>query len=225
MTVVRCENLTRVYRQGDIVVEALRGVTTSVEAGEIVAVLGRSGSGKSTLLNVLGCLDRPTSGRLWIGDDEVSAMTDGARVRVRRDRIGFVFQSFNLVASLTAAENVALPLRYAGVGRERRDRARAMLDRVGLTHRADFMPDQLSGGEQQRVALARALVGEPLLVLADEPTGELDSATAVEITALIGESQQTRGTAFLIVTHDERLAATAGRVLRMDDGRLRADGT
>lgn len=225
MAVVRCENLTRVYRQGALDVEALRGVSMSVEAGEVVCVLGRSGSGKSTLLNLLGCLDRPTSGRLWIGGDEVSAMRDGARVRVRRERVGFVFQSFNLVESLTAAENVALPLRYAGVGRERIARARGVLERVGLPHRADFLPSQLSGGEQQRVALARALVGEPLLVLADEPTGELDSATAADIAALIDELRRTHNTAFVIVTHDEKLAAAASRVLRMEDGRLRDDAT
>ena len=223
MVVARCENLTRLYRHGDVTVEALRGVTLSVQAGQTVCVLGRSGSGKSTLLGLMGCLDRPTSGRLFIGDQEASALSDSARVRLRRERLGFVFQSMNMVESLTALENVALPLRYAGVGPQRYKRARLLLERVGLAQRADFLPHQLSGGEQQRVAVARALVGEPLLVLADEPTGELDSASAADIAALIDEMRRVHGTAFLVATHDERLAAVAGRVLHMDDGRLRED--
>lgn len=217
---LRCEGLHRVYRQGTLEVVAVRDLSLRVARAEIVAVMGRSGSGKTTLLNLLGCLDRPDAGRLWIGGEEATALGEAARVKLRRARVGFVFQSMNLVESLTAVENVALPLRYAGVGRERLTRAAALLERVGLSARADFPPSRLSGGEQQRVALARALVASPDLVLADEPTGELDSATATQMADLMNEVCRERATAFVIVTHDEGLARRAHRLLRMEDGRL-----
>lgn len=218
---VRCEHVSRLYRQGTVEVSALRDVSMALEPGEVACVLGRSGSGKSTLLHVLGCLDRPTRGQVFLGGVDVATLSEPERVKVRRTKLGFVFQSLNLLPSMTAEENVALPLRYAGVAASaRRVRARALLERVGLGQRFDFLPQQLSGGEQQRVALARALVAEPLLVLADEPTGELDTATAADVAALIGDVNRQFGTTFLIVTHDEQLARTAGRVLHMQDGCL-----
>lgn len=215
------KGLCRRFRQGDQVVEAVRGVDLTLASGEIACVLGRSGSGKSTLLHLLGCLDRPDEGEIWLLGERVSHLSDGERVMVRRRVLGFVFQSFNLLSHLTAEENVALPLRYAGESVTRRlKRAREALERVGLRRRLDFRPDQMSGGEQQRVALARALVSSPPLVLADEPTGELDSTTASEIAGWFREMHRERGTTFVIATHDDDLAAVATRRLRMQDGAL-----
>jgi putative ABC transport system ATP-binding protein len=204
-----------------VTVEALRGVNLEIPRGAFACVVGRSGSGKSTLLNLLGCLDRPDQGRIYLDGVEVTRLGEQERVKLRRTRLGIVFQSLNLLPSLSALENVALPLKYGRVPRpERIGRARGLLERVGLADRLDFLPDQMSGGEQQRVALARALVARPLLVLADEPTGELDSATAAEVEALFRDLNRENETTFVVVTHDEALSSRADSVFRMVDGRI-----
>jgi len=219
MAIVEAENLTKVYRLGLTEVPALRGVDLSVEAGEFVAVMGRSGSGKSTLLNLLGCLDRPTEGRVWLDGLEVTALSRRRLPRIRQQMVGFVFQQFNLLPGLTALENVMLPLRYSRVGRaEGRRRARALLERVGLAERGHHRPAELSGGEQQRVAVARALVNEPAIVLADEPTGELDTHTAGEIMALLHDLNQSQGQTFICVTHDPGVAERTQRTIYLSDG-------
>jgi putative ABC transport system ATP-binding protein len=204
-------------------VHALRGVTLSIAVGESVAVMGSSGSGKSTLMNILGCLDRPTSGSYRLNGIPVASMTRSQLAEVRGRFLGFVFQSFNLLARTSALDNVELPLVYAGVsGRERRRRAEAALARVGLAGRMEHMPNQLSGGQQQRVAIARALVGEPKVILADEPTGNLDSQTSGEIMALFQELVGT-GITVVLVTHETDIAGYAARVIEMRDGRVVAD--
>ncbi|MBW3576843.1 MAG: ABC transporter ATP-binding protein [Actinobacteria bacterium] len=213
----------RSYRLGGgrdaAVVQALRGVSLAVRAGEYVAVLGPSGSGKSTLLNLLGLLDRPTTGTVRFAGSDVPSLPDSQLARLRNRRIGFVFQSFQLLPRLTAVANVALPLAYRGIPRrEQHDRAAAVLAAVGLGDRLDHRPTQLSGGQQQRVAIARALVGEPDLVLADEPTGNLDTATGEEILALLDRLQTERGTSLVVVTHDARIAARAARRIEVVDG-------
>ncbi len=219
------EGVRRTYRQGKLLVSALCDVSFHVEKGEFIAVVGRSGSGKSTLLNVLGALDRPDSGRVWIEGVDVVAMTERERVRLRRTRLGFVFQDRNVLPALSVLENVALPLRYAGISRLiRRRQALEILGEVGLHGRAEALPEELSGGEQQRVALARALVTKPAIVLADEPTGELDSETADALVALALRVNREMGTTFLVVTHDHSLARCAGRVFRMVDGCLTEAG-
>ena len=219
MTIVEAENLTKVYRLGLTEVPALRGVDLSVEAGEFVAVMGRSGSGKSTLLNLLGCLDRPTEGTVYLDGLEVTALPRRRLPRIRQQMVGFVFQQFNLLPGLTALENVTLPLRYSRVGRaEGRRRARALLERVGLAERGHHRPAELSGGEQQRVAVARALVNEPAIVLADEPTGELDTHTAAEIMALLHDLNQSQGQTFICVTHDPGVAERTERTIYLSDG-------
>jgi putative ABC transport system ATP-binding protein len=208
----------RNYQLDGIAVEALRGVSLRIEESEYVAVVGPSGSGKSTLMHLLGCLDRPTSGELRIGGRDVSAMSDGELAALRNRTIGFVFQSFHLLARTTARDNVALPLVYRGVGRrERRERATAMLERVGLGHRVGHRPNQMSGGEQQRVAIARALVTGPSVLLADEPTGNLDTATGNAVLELL-ESLNAEGVAVVVVTHDREVAARARRQIVMKDG-------
>ncbi len=200
---------------------ALRSVSLELERGDIACVLGRSGSGKSTLLHVLGCLERPDSGQVWLNGRDLTALSAAERAHVRRRDIGFVFQSMNLLPHLAVWENVALPLRYAGVPTsERRRRALSLLDALGLTERSQFMPTQLSGGEQQRAALARALVAGPTLLLADEPTGELDTQTAAEVTNLLVRTSREQNTTVLLVTHDERLADLANRRFAMRDGEL-----
>jgi putative ABC transport system ATP-binding protein len=217
---VEVRNVTKRY-EGKRTVHALRGVSFRVEKGEMVATMGPSGSGKSTLLNIIGGLDHPSEGTVLIDGTDVAALADDALTRVRREKIGFVFQFFNLLPTLTARENVALPLHLAG--RRRRDaalRASKMLELVGLREREEHLPDELSGGEQQRVALARALVLEPPLVLADEPTGNLDSTNGAEVLALLQQLQQQFGTTVLMVTHDARAAAVCHRVLTMQDGLL-----
>jgi putative ABC transport system ATP-binding protein len=217
------EGVTRIYRMGDLEVPALRGVTLRVDGGEFVAIMGPSGSGKSTLMNVLGCLDRPTSGRFRVGGEDVSAKGRAELAEVRSRTLGFVFQSFNLLPRTSAEENVELPLVYAGVpGRERRERARRALARVGLADRAGHHPSQLSGGQQQRVAIARALVNEPRVVLADEPTGNLDSRTSDEVMALFQELQG-EGITVVLVTHEPDVAAWASRVLVVRDGLVESD--
>jgi len=217
---VEVRNVTKRY-EGKRTVHALRGVSFRVEKGEMVATMGPSGSGKSTLLNIIGGLDRPSEGTVVIDGTELAALGDDALTRVRREKIGFVFQFFNLLPTLTARENVALPLHLAG--RRRRDaalRASKMLELVGLREREEHLPDELSGGEQQRVALARALVLEPPLVLADEPTGNLDSTSGADVLALLQRLQHQFDTTVLMVTHDAKAAAVCHRVLNMQDGQL-----
>jgi putative ABC transport system ATP-binding protein len=221
--VIRLESIWRTYVVGDSEVHALRDATLSIGRGEHVALIGPSGSGKSTLLHILGCLDRPSRGRYLFDGREVGALSDEERSRLRQNRIGFVFQFFHLLARLTAQGNVELPMLFAGVARdERRRRAASALDAVGLAHRAHHRPDQLSGGERQRVALARAVVMDPSLLLADEPTGNLDRHSAAEVMELL-ESMNARGLTLIVVTHDPAIAERARRVVRMDDGELVED--
>ncbi len=219
--VVRAVGLTRRYEMGDTFVDALRGVDLTLARGEFVALVGPSGSGKSTVLNLIGGLDRPTSGEVWIDGTELSKSDERTLTRHRRQHVGFVFQSFNLLPRLTAEENAALPLMFSGVPeKERLSRARTLLTRVGLGARLTHRPTQLSSGEQQRVAIARALVGQPALVLADEPTGNLDTATGVEIMDLLKELNQEHGLTLLVVTHDPEIAAFADRMVRLRDGQV-----
>ena len=219
--VVRAVELTRRYKMGDTFVDALQGANLTLTRGEFVALVGPSGSGKSTVLNLIGGLDRPTSGEVWIDGTELGSSDERTLTRHRRQHVGFVFQSFNLLSRLTAEENVALPLMFSGVPeKERRARARALLQRVGLGARLTHRPTQLSGGEQQRVAIARALVGQPALLLADEPTGNLDTATGAEIMGLLKELNQEQGLTLLVVTHDTEVAAFADRVVRLRDGQV-----
>ena len=220
-SVVRAVGLTRRYKMGDSFVDALRGVDLAIADREFVALVGPSGSGKSTVLNLIGGLDRPTSGEVWINGTELSGSDECALTQHRRQHVGFVFQSFNLLPRLTAEENVSIPLMFSGVPeKERLARARGLLERVGLGARLGHRPTQLSGGEQQRVAIARALVGQPALLLADEPTGNLDTAIGAEIMSLLKELNQERGLTLLVVTHDPEVAAFAGRVVRLRDGRV-----
>ena len=222
-SLLQLEGVTKTYRMGDLEVPALRGVDLRVERGDLVAIMGPSGSGKSTLMNLLGCLDRPTSGRFLVDGQDVSQKDRAALAEVRNRTLGFVFQSFNLLPRTSAEENVELPLVYAGVpSRERRERARRALARVGLADRRRHHPSQLSGGQQQRVAIARALVNEPLVVRADEPTGNLDSRTSDEVMALFQELQG-EGITIVLVTHEPDVAAWASRVLVVRDGRIERD--
>jgi putative ABC transport system ATP-binding protein len=215
------QDVTRMYQLDGVSVEALRGVTVEVAYGDYVSIVGRSGSGKSTLMHLLGGLDRPTSGRLLIGGRDVAGLSPPEMAELRNRTIGFVFQSFHLLTRTSAVGNVALPLVYGGVrAGERRKRAVQMLDRVGLGHRLDHRPGQLSGGEQQRVAIARALVTEPAVLLADEPTGNLDTASGQAVLSLLEELNAERGVALVIVTHDAEVAARAGRQITMQDGRV-----
>ncbi|HYQ81525.1 MAG TPA: ABC transporter ATP-binding protein [Anaeromyxobacteraceae bacterium] len=221
---IALEGITRVYTVGSEEVRALDGVTFQVARGEYLAVVGQSGSGKSTLMNILGCLDTPTSGRYAIRGEDVRGLADDALADLRNREIGFVFQTFQLLPRSTALANVELPLVYRGVPRrERRERARGALEAVGLGNRTHHRPNELSGGQRQRVAVARALVGEPSLLLADEPTGNLDSATGEEIIRLFEELHQ-RGHTILLVTHEPRLAGRCPRAVRLSDGRVVADG-
>ncbi len=220
--VIRTEGLAKTYRMGSTQVHALRGVNLRVEAGEFVALMGASGSGKSTLMHLLGCLDTPTAGRYWLQNQDVSTLTNDQRASIRNERIGFVFQNFNLLPRLTALENVLLPLSYRRSppqDGDKKKRARQVLDRVGLAKRAGHLPTELSGGEQQRVAIARALVNDPALILADEPTGNLDSATGNELMRLLVELCA-EGRTILMVTHDEKISAYAHRTLLMLDGQI-----
>jgi len=221
--VVRTRELTRVYQAGDVAVHALRGVDVTIERGEYVAIMGPSGCGKSTLMNTLGCLDSPTGGSYELLGRDVSRLTSDELATVRNRTLGFVFQDFNLLPRTTAIENVELPLLYGAVPPdEQRGRARAALAQVGLAGREASTPAQLSGGQQQRVAIARALVTEPVLLLADEPTGNLDSQTSLEILELLGGLHR-RGLTIVMVTHDDEVGAQAERVLMMRDGRVVED--
>jgi putative ABC transport system ATP-binding protein len=217
---IQTRELAKVYRMGDTEVHALAGVSVDIERGEFVAVTGPSGSGKSTFMNLLGCLDRPSRGEYRLGGNAVSALHGDQLAQARNRHIGFVFQHFNLLARTSAVENVALPLVYAGIARrDRTERAMRMLERVGLADRAHHHPAQLSGGQQQRVAIARALVSEPLLILADEPTGALDTRTSLEIMKLFQELNR-QGMTLVVVTHEPDVARFARRVLRFRDGRI-----
>ena len=223
MALIEIRDLAKTYDSGDVQVHALCGVSLDIEAGESVAVTGSSGSGKSTLMNILGCLDRPTRGSYRLGGEEVARLGRDRLADIRNRTIGFVFQSFHLLARTSAVENVELPLVYAGVGRrERRARALEALERVGLATRAEHRPNQLSGGQQQRVAIARALVTRPRLILADEPTGNLDSATSLEIMGVLSDLVA-GGITVVLVTHEPDIAAHAARVIDVRDGLIRSD--
>jgi len=222
--VLKAEDLVKTYRMGDNEVRALRGVSVAISRGEFVAVRGPSGSGKSTFMNIMGCLDRPTSGRYLLNGTDVSSLDRDALARIRNREIGFVFQGFNLLPRTTALENVEVPLVYGTLPRGERDaRAREALGRVGLADREDHFPTQLSGGQQQRVAIARALVTKPSLVLADEPTGNLDSRTALEIMALLQRLNREEGLTVVVVTHEPDIAAFMSRSLVFKDGQLVSD--
>ena len=219
--IIRASNLTRTFTIGDNVVEALRGVNLEVPRGQFVALVGPSGSGKSTLLNLVGGLDRLTEGQLTVDGEELTTCSEAVLTEHRRRRVGFVFQSFNLLPRLTALENVALPLMFTGVPQgERLDSARQMLAAVGLQGRLEHRPSQLSGGEQQRVAIARALMGQPSIILADEPTGNVDSTTGQEIMDLLRRLNREEGVTLMLVTHDPDAAAYADRIVHLRDGRI-----
>jgi putative ABC transport system ATP-binding protein len=223
MTVLDVRRVAKVYGQGEAAVHALRGVSLSVEHGDYVAIMGSSGSGKSTLMNILGCLDVPSSGQYLLDGVDVSRLNDRQLALVRNRRIGFIFQSFNLIPRTTALANVELPLAYAGVKPAlRRRRARIALDMVGLADRADHEPNQLSGGQQQRVAVARALVTEPALLLADEPTGNLDSRSTEDILAIF-DQLSAAGRTILIITHEPDVGARAKRLVKLFDGQISSD--
>jgi putative ABC transport system ATP-binding protein len=223
---VALEDVGKVYDTGEVKVHALRGVSLSIQRAEFVAIVGASGSGKSTLMNIIGCLDRPTTGTYRFDGEDVSRLDRVALAHVRNKKIGFVFQGFNLLKRQSAVENVELPLLYAGASaRERRKRALAMLDLVGLTHRANHTPNQLSGGQQQRVAIARALVNRPQLLLADEPTGNLDTQTSAEVLAEFDRLSREHGQTIIMVTHEHDVAAHAARVVTVRDGRVAGDET
>ena len=221
--IIRIRDLARDYRMGEELIKALRGVTLDIRRNEYVAIMGPSGSGKSTMMNLLGCLDTPTAGEYWLNGEEVSRLSDDALARVRNREIGFVFQTFNLLPRATALHNVELPLVYAGTrARDRRDRAVAALEQVGLGHRLDHRPNELSGGQRQRVAIARALVNQPSILLADEPTGNLDSVTSEEIMRVFADLHGA-GQTVIMVTHESDIAAHAERVVVLRDGRVESD--
>jgi putative ABC transport system ATP-binding protein len=220
---IRIRDLAREYRMGEERILALQSVTLDIRRNEYVAIMGPSGSGKSTMMNLLGCLDTPTGGEYWLNGQEVSRLSDDELARVRNREIGFVFQTFNLLPRATALHNVELPLVYAGArGRERRERAAAALARVGLEHRMEHRPNELSGGQRQRVAIARALVNNPSILLADEPTGNLDSVTSEEIMRVFGDLHAA-GQTVIMVTHEPDIAAHAERVVVLRDGRVESD--
>jgi putative ABC transport system ATP-binding protein len=221
---LRVRDLVKNYRMGDMEVPALRGVTLAIERGEFVAVMGSSGSGKSTFMNILGCLDRPTSGKYFLDGDEVGGLTADQWAEIRNQRIGFVFQGFNLLARTTALENVELPMMYNGCsGKQRHQRALEVLGQVGLDQRLNHTPNQLSGGQQQRVAIARALVNQPSLILADEPTGNLDSVTSGEIMGLFQRLNRDQGITIVLVTHETDIAEYAQRQIHFKDGLVVSD--
>jgi putative ABC transport system ATP-binding protein len=217
-------DVTRTYKMGDIEVHALRGVSFTVARGEYVAIMGPSGSGKSTLMNLIGCLDRPSSGTYLLDGIDVSKLDDNALAEIRLKKLGFIFQGFNLLARTDAIKNVSLPLFYAGIpGRVRTERAVAALTSVGLGDRTHHKPNELSGGQQQRVAIARALINDPTVLLADEPTGNLDTATSADVLGLFTKLN-TEGRTIIVVTHDEEIASNAARIIRLRDGLVVSDG-
>ena len=224
-TVIQVDDLVKTYEMGDLLVNALRGVSFSISAGEMVAIMGPSGSGKSTLMNLLGCLDVPTSGGYKLDGDEVGKLSGAALAKARSKKIGFVFQQFNLLSRTSALENVALPMMYAGIGsnRERGERAIAALTAVGLADRLHHRPNELSGGQQQRVAIARALVNNPTILLADEPTGNLDSRSSEEIMGIFQRLNYEQGITVIFVTHEPDIAQHTRRILRIRDGLLASD--
>src|SRR6516165_5998654 len=221
MELIRLEDIYKTYHLGEVDVPVLKGISLTIDRGEMVALMGTSGSGKTTLMNVLGCLDRPTSGRYWLDGEEISGMPNDERAMIRNKKIGFVFQNFNLLARTSALEQVTMPLAYTAQNlseRECRERAEVLLKRVGLGDRMDHEPSQLSGGQQQRVAIARALVNHPPLLFADEPTGNLDSRTSEEILTMFQKLNAEEGITIILVTHDAEVAAHAKRVIRIRDG-------
>lgn len=217
---VEAEKLSKVYQMGQVRVQALNDVTIKIAPGEVIAIMGPSGSGKSTLMNILGCLDRPSSGTYYLDGELASKMRDDQLASTRNQKIGFVFQSFNLLPRQSALANVELPLRYAGIVKGRRSQAAAALEAVGLADRMSHHPAELSGGQQQRVAIARALVNHPAILMADEPTGALDSSTGNEVMALLVQLNQQNGTTLILVTHDPTVAAYAQRIIRLADGQI-----
>ncbi len=222
--VIRINEVTKVYKMGTQEVHALRGVSLGIQRGESVAIMGPSGSGKSTLMNVIGCLDQPTSGEYFLDGEDVSQMSEDELADVRNRRVGFIFQSFNLLARTSARENVQLPLIYAGTSpKMRRQRAEEVLRAVGLGDRLDHMPNELSGGQQQRVAIARALVNRPSIILADEPTGNLDSKSGKEVMNILMNLNREQNITVVLVTHDPRLTQYVSRVINLFDGTIRGD--
>jgi len=222
--VIELVDVTKVYKMGAVEVHALCGVTFNIRRGEILSIMGPSGSGKSTLMNIIGCLDRPTSGEYRLDGEDVARLRDDQLASIRNRKVGFIFKSFNLLPRFTALANVELPMRYAGVGRGRSARARSALEAVGLADRLNHRPSELSGGQQQRVAIARALVNGPSIIMADEPTGNLDSKSGKEIIEIILRLNRERGTTVVIVTHDPSIAAQTRRIIRLIDGQLVNEG-
>ena len=225
MPLLRVRDLVKTYQVGDVAVRALRGVTLDIDAGEFVAVVGPSGSGKSTFMHILGCLDRPSSGEYWLDDHDVSRLNDDDLSTIRNRQIGFVFQGFNLLARTSAVENVELPLLYGAKvpAAERRRRALAALAAVGLSDRAEHHPNQLSGGQQQRVAIARALLNNPSILFADEPTGNLDSRTSVEVMDIFQRLKHERGITIVLITHEQQVAEYGSRIIAFKDGQILSD--
>jgi putative ABC transport system ATP-binding protein len=216
--VIIADSLRKIYKMGDVEVQALCGLSCTIDRGEVVAIVGPSGSGKSTLMNILGCLDHPSSGDYYLDGEHVSELRDDQLADIRNRKVGFVFQSFNLLSRATAISNVELPLRYSGKSEGRKDRAREALKAVGLGDRMTHKPTELSGGQQQRVAIARAIVNNPAIIMADEPTGNLDSKVGHEIMELLLNLNKERGTTLIIVTHDPKVASQAQRIIHIKDG-------
>lgn len=223
MSVIQTKGITKVYQMGEVEVHALRGISLEIEEGEVLSIIGPSGSGKSTLMNILGCLDLPTSGEYHLDDQLVSSLSDDQLAGIRNLKVGFVFQSYNLLGRQTAISNVELPMRYSGTTNGRRQRAIEALEAVGLGDRVRHRPSELSGGEQQRVAIARALVNNPSIILADEPTGNLDTQSGEEIMEILLKLNSTFGTTLVFVTHDPEIAGQTNRIIRIRDGLIEED--